>query len=141
MAQSTRIFGAALATCSIGGTSYVLSAERITIKFENDTQKATALKDGWEYPVGIRGKWSSTATFFINTSSTTGEGGPGGTLWTKALANAQVAFSCTDNEVSGAVNTLSGSAIITECEQAIGDEAQKINVTLMGQGALTSTIA
>lgn len=141
MSQSTRLFGAYIAAVSIGGTSFLAVCETIDVEFENNTQKATALKDPWEYPVGIRGKWSAKGKFFISTASTSGEGGPGGTLWTTALANAQVTFSAKDNAVSGAGNTLSGSAIITNCSQAIADDAQAISVTLMGQGPLTSVIA
>lgn len=141
MSQSTRIFGAHLSGITIGGTSFLAVCEKVTLKWDNDTQKATALKDAYEYPIGIRGKWQLSGTFFISTANTAGEGGPGGVLWTKALANAQVAVSLVDNTVTGGINTLSGNGLITECEQLIADNAQQIQVTIMGQGALASSIA
>lgn len=141
MSQSTRIFGNMIATCSIGGVSYLLVCENTEVKFENNTQKAEALKDAWEYPIGIRGKWSASGSFFISTDTVSGEGGPGGTLWTKALANLSVPVIVKDNAISGAGNTLSGNALITTATQSIGDNAQTIKIEMMGQGPLTSAIA
>lgn len=141
MSQSTRIFGVHLVTCSIGGTAFDLVCESAQVTFDNVNQQANALKDAWEYPIGIRGKWSLTGKFFISTANTSGEGGPGGTLWTKALANAQVAVSLKDNVVSGGGNTLSGNGLITQCTQDIPDGPQTISVTVTGQGALASSIA
>jgi hypothetical protein len=141
VSQSTRIFGAHLSTTSIGGTSYVGVCEAGELTWEYGLQQAVALLDADEYPIGIRGKWSYTGTFFISTAATSGEGGPGGTLWTKALAKAQVALSLKDNAVAGGGNTLSGSGIISNLVQTINDAPQTIKITITGQGAIASTIA
>ena len=141
MSQSTRIFGAYIAAYNIGGTSFLAVCESGEVSWEYVTQMATALNDLAEYPIGIREKWQASGNFFISTANTSGEGGPGGTLWTKALAKAQVAVSIKDNAVSGAGNTLSGNGLITRNVQKIADSAQTIACTITGQGVLSSSIA
>lgn len=141
MSQSTRLFGSYISGVTIGGTSFLAVSKSIEEDWEYLTQMATALKDAAEYPIGIREKWSVTGVFYISTANTSGEGGPGGSLWTKALAKATVAVSFVDNATSGAGNTISGNALITRCRQTIQDQAQEINITLSGQGVLSSAIA
>jgi hypothetical protein len=141
MSQGTRLFGAYINGVTIGGTSYLAVCESASIEYEFKTQMATALRDVWEYPVGIREKWKVTGKFFISTAATSGEGGPGGTLWTKALAGIQIAVSLVDNAVTGGINTLSGNGIITTATQAFGEGPQTIDVTITGQGPLASAIA
>lgn len=136
MSQSTRIFGAHIAGISIGGTSYLAVCKSGTLTYTNNTQEAVALKDTWKYPIGIRAEWKYTGVFYISTAATSGEGGPGATQWAKAISNTQVAFSQADNAISGGIGTASGSGLIVECTQELGDDAQTVSITIMGQGAL-----
>ncbi len=141
MSQSTRIFGAYISALSIGGVSYLAVCQEFEVTWEYDTQEAVALNDVSHYPIGIRDKWTGTGKFFISTANTSGEGGPGGTLWTRALAKTQVAVSMKDNSVAGAGNTLSGNALITKCTQREDDNAVVVDISLTGQGELSSSIA
>jgi hypothetical protein len=146
MAAQNRLYGHMIATFSIGGTSYLAVCENAEMTFEPDIKTAIALKDDWETPHNNRGKWSGRGTFFISTVNTSGEGGPGGTLWTQALGQVQqsglgAAIVFKDNGTSGAGNSLTGNALISNLTQKVMDGPQTYDVTLMGQGALASAIA
>lgn len=141
MSQSTRLFGTMIVTLSIGGTSYIAVCSNFELDWDYETQEARALQDTSRYPIGLIDGWTGTGTFYVSTASTSGEGGPGGTLWTKALAKTQVAVTYKDNGISGAGNTLSGNALITRARQASPFGPLTIDLTLTGQGPLASAIA
>lgn len=141
MSQSTRTFGTMIATLTINSVSYIAVCQNFEIQGAWRTGQAEALLDEWDYPVGLRRNWQGTGDFFISTANTSGEGGPGGTLWTLFLDGAQVPVVFKDNAVSGAGNTFNGNALIEDIRQRMAIDPVVVTITLRGQGALTSSIA
>ena len=127
MGQSTRLYGANISACTVGGTALVTFTSNVTINFEFDTQEAVALQDTWHYPVGIRRASTIEIETFVDTT---------GVLMTKAIAGVQIAFSITTG--SGG-NTYSGSGILTRSAHAIPDGPQTNSCTIVVQGVLTQT--
>ena len=54
MAQADRIYGHMFGEVTIGGTTYTLDCESFELSAEFDARPAVALRDTWEYPIGIR---------------------------------------------------------------------------------------
>lgn len=132
MSQGTRIYTGDVSVFAVGGISFLQLFKDCTITCSLTTQDSRAAKDDWEWPVGRISKWTVTFPKVVD------EEGTAANIWTAFNSTVTVAITTAPSLQKGIA--YAGNALVTEIVRGLPDsDGQTDNVSLVGQGALTTT--